>query len=164
MNKSYQDKIAKILRVDKHVIYDLEIGMAKVTGKVDVLENIMLENERLVQDRMQRLGLPKESSASEVYDALISKIEADDLSLFKVIGISTARSQEAAQKICDFVTRVSPMQNGYFLKLEKAKELLMAEPPRLILSALGYSTAQEMLDKEDIFEIYSALRFLEGSE
>ncbi len=164
MENIYLDKIARILRVDKHVLYNLDAEMAKITGKVDVIKNIALENERLVKDRMQQLGLPQESSASAVYDALISKIEADDLNLFKVIGISTARSLEAAQKICAFVKKFVPMQNGYFLKLEKAKELLIAEPPRFILSALGYNTVEDMLVKEDIFEVYSALRFLEGSE
>ena len=164
MENGYHDKIAKILRVDKHIIYDLEAGMAKVTGKVDVIKNIAIQNDQLVKDRMQRLGLPQNSRASDVYDALISKIEADDIKLFSVMGISTARSAEAAQKICDFVVRVSPLQTGYFLKLEKAKELLIAEPPRLVMSALGYNTIEDLLAKEDIFEIYSALRFLEGSD
>ena len=116
MEISYHDKIAKILRVDKHVIYDLEAGMDRVTGKVDVIKNIAEENERLVKDRMQRLGLPQGSSASEVYDALISKIEADDLKLFSVMNISTARSAEAAQKICSFTARIASVEEGYFLK------------------------------------------------
>ncbi len=161
---SYHDKIAKILRVDKHVIFDLEVGMEKVTGKLGVLKKIVEENDAMVTDRMQKLGLPKDSPARDVFDALTSKIEADDVSIFAAADIISLREVNSAQKICDFVAKIGEMREGYFMKIEKAKELLMAEPPRKIMAALGYTSVQDLLDKEDVLEVYSALRFLEGSD
>ncbi|MCL4437568.1 hypothetical protein M1513_00820, partial [Patescibacteria group bacterium] len=38
------------------------------------------------------------------------------------------------------------------------------EPPQMVMKDLGYSSAKEMLDKEDLLEVYSALRFLEDPD
>lgn len=161
---SYYEKIARILRVDKKRIIELEAGLEKVTGKAGVLWMIAEENEKLVANRLDTLGLSRHAPAQEVYDALISKVEADDIKLFELIGLGSLRTPEAAKLIVDFVQKVHPPTKGYFLKLEKAKQLLIAEPPKKILAALGYNRVEEMLEKEDLFEVYSALRFLEDSE
>ncbi len=161
MNGSHE-KIARILRVSKVVIADLEAAMERVTGKVGVMARIVRENDALVADRLRQLGVSgKDAKAVEVYDALISKVEADDLKVFEAAGIFSLRLEATAEKICDFVTSITPPGEGYFLKYDKAVELLKAEPPKKILEALGYATVSEMLQKENILEVMSALRFLE---
>jgi hypothetical protein len=50
------------------------------------------------------------------------------------------------------------------LKEEKAAELLKNQPPTEILKVLGYAGVGETLQKENLFEIFSALRFVEGSD
>jgi hypothetical protein len=159
----YQEKLAKILRTDKHVIEKLEKGLERVTGKVGVLQKIIEENESLVLDRLNILGIPRNSSAHEVYDALISKVEADDLILFKYIGAEHDHQLSAAKTV-NFVKNIHSPTKGFFLKKEKARQLLIAEPPKKILAALGYRYVEEMLQKEDLLEVYSALRFLEDAE
>ncbi len=159
-----QDKIAKILRVDKRLIYDLEKALNQATGKSGILDKIIQRNDRLVKDRMAALGLMIGPKAQEVYDALISKIESDDLKLCTAIGVCSAKGYDGAKSICDFVIQLHKPKKGYFLKLKKAGELLIAEPPKKILAALGYATVSDMLQKEDLLEVFSALRFLEDSE
>ena len=160
----YQDKIARILRADKKEIENLEQGLEKITGKVGVLKMIIEEDERLLNDRLGILGLTRNSPALDVYDALISKIESDDLALLKYIGLERKDTSAAAQKTVDFVKLVHTPYKGFFLKKEKAKQFLIAEPPKKIMEALGYTQVEEMLEKEDLFELYSALRFLEGGD
>jgi len=160
----YQDKIARILRTDKKVIENLEQGLEKITGKVGVLKMIVEEDERLLNDRLGILGLSRISPALDVYDALISKIESDDLALLKYIGLERKDTSAAAQKTVDFVKLAHSPYKGFFLKKEKAKQFLIAEPPKKIMEALGYKYVEEMLQKEDLFEVYSALRFLEGGD
>lgn len=157
------EKIAKILRTDKRVIEDLERGLEKVTGRAGVFQGIVEENEKQLADRLNILGVPRSAAAHEVYDALISKVEADDLALFKHIGAERDH-QLLAERTVDFVKTIHPPAKGFFLKKEKARQLLIAEPPKKILAALGYKYIEEMLQKEDLLEIYSALRFLEDSE
>lgn len=159
------EKIAKILRVDKRMIAELEASMERVTGRVGVMQRIMEENDALVADRMKMLGLVgSDIKAVEIFDSLISKIEADDLAIFEAANMFSLHNPDAAAKLCAFVTAVTPPAQGYFLKLEKARELIIASPPKHILEALGYATAEEMLAKEDILEVYSAIRFLEDNE
>ncbi len=160
MTNNYQEKIAKILRINVLAIEDLEKGLDKATGKAGVLKFICEENEKLLSEKLGVLGLSKNSPASDVYDALISKIEADDLAIYKFIGPSGDVSIKA-QKIMNFVRKIHPPTRGYFLKKEKARQLLIAEPPKKILAALGYRYVEQMLQKEDLLEVYSALRFLE---
>lgn len=55
-------------------------------------------------------------------------------------------------------------QMGWFLKLEKARQILIERPPRGVLEFTGASSSEELIQKHEILEIFSALRFLESNE
>ena len=156
-------KLAQVLRVSKRALQDLEQDLERATGKQGVLEAISEENERMIVQRLDFLGLGRHTNANKVYDALTSKIEADDFAICQASGCSL-RDPGAAEKLCDFAAKLEPPQTGFFLKKEKAKQLLRNEPPKKIMAALGYTSVDEMLEKEDLLEVYSALRFLEDAE
>ncbi len=164
MEEKYYEKLAQLLRADKRVLNQLEQDLYKMTGKVGVFENILADNERLISEKLAALGVGRNANAQEIFDALISKVESDDIQLLRYLGISSSRGVESAQTVVDLVKKIHHPHRGYFLKKEKAKQLLIAEPPRKILEALGYKYVEEMLEKEDLLEVYSALRFLEDSE
>lgn len=157
-------KIARILRVDRHIIERLEVDLHKITGKVGVLSQIADRNEQTIGDRLSALGVGRNANAHEVFDALISKVESDDIQLLKHLGIVSSRGAESAKTVVDFIKEIHQPQSGFFLKREKAKQLLVAEPPKKIMAALGYKYVEELLQKEDLLEVYSALRFLEDQE
>ena len=161
--KSFE-KLANILRTDKDNLRIIEEGLGSSTGKKNVLDKIVEENDFLVNDRLKSLGLSRQSSAKEIYDALISKVEADNLALFEFLGKPSVNSSKDWQKVLLFALELSGRQKGFFLKIEKAVELLKSCPPLNVLKTLGYNSVEEMLKSEDIFEIYSSLRFIEGSE
>ena len=106
MANIYLEKLAKILRVSKKTLDDLEIELEQATGKVGALERIFFENEELVGEKLKALGVRHDAPASEVYDALISKIEADDLELLYIIGHKKLRGQKASQSVVDFVKKI----------------------------------------------------------
>lgn len=166
----YQEKIAKILRIPKKNFAELVLDLEKITGKVGIIEKVLFENEQIVSDKLAFLGVSHNSSASEVYDALISKVEADDLKLLNIIGHGSLRGYEASRAVVNFIEKIhinkssDVKSHGFFLKKEKAKHLLIAEPPKKIMEALGYSHVADLVEKEDLLEIYSALRFLEDAE
>jgi hypothetical protein len=161
MNMTPEEQIARILRVDHEVVLDLEAKLFKLTGKKNVFKKIAEENEITLRNRLDRLNLGRIADSKEVYDALISKVEADDSRIYQSLGLAKLCCQEFGQRICDFLSKNRKPVKGFFLKLDKAKELLLSEPPRMVMSALGYSSAKEMLEKEDLLEVFSALRFLE---
>jgi hypothetical protein len=102
--------------------------------------------------------------ALDVYDALISKVESDDLRIFQYLKNPQLSEPKDCQRIVNLVKDISPKRKGFFLKKEVAERFLKAEPPRKILKALGYQSVDEMLAKEDLLEVYSGLRFLEEPE
>jgi len=157
-------KLAKILRCDEDTLFDLGKKAEKVSGKTAILEKIAAENKRIIEDRLMRLGLTKEASAPEIYSALIRKITLDDQIFVQKLGNVTANKIEDCQKILDVVKNSSKKLIGYFLKKEKAKELLIKEPPQNVLQALNYSSISEMVAKEDIFELFASLRFIENND
>lgn len=161
--KSFE-KIAQILRTDKDNIRIIEERFGKITGKTDIIDKIVEDNGRMVANRLEALGLSLKSGAKEVYDALIGKIEADNNFLFEFLGKPSASKSSDWQRVLDTAAGLVDCRKGFFLKTEKAAEFLRANPPKNILRALEYKSVDEMLQKEDIFEIFSALRFIEGSD
>lgn len=159
-----KEKVARILRADKHLIGQLAECLGSKTGRVEVFEELVSKNDLMIRDKLQFLEVGREAGAKEIYDALISKIEADDHSLFKSLGEPLCHRPEDAWKIVDLAKKISGINHGFFLKKEKAVEFIKKEPPRKIMAYLGYDSAEEMLAKENLFEVYSALRFIEDQD
>lgn len=158
------EKIAKVLRVDKDVIRLIEEKFGVLTGKSGVMDKIVEDNERQIRNRLDLLGLGRKIIAKEVFDALISKIEADDSQVFKALGSPSALVAGDWQRVLETAKNIADKPKGFFLKEEKAVEFLKNQPPQKILDVLNYTAVEEMLKKENVFEIFSALRFVEGNE
>ncbi len=158
------EKIAKILRVDKDVTRILEEKLDALTGKRNVMTRIVNENESEIRERLDFLGLGRKLIAKEIFDALTSKIEADDSQIFKVLGSPSVLVSGDWQRVLEAAKKIAGQPKGLFLKPEKAAEFLQKQPPKKILEILNYKDVNEMLAKEDVFEIFSALRFVEGNE
>ncbi len=124
------EKIAKILRTDKDFIAKIESRFSAVTGKKNVLEKIIEENNSRIKDRLLTLGASSEATAREIYDALISKIEADDNIIFQALGNPVCSKKEDCDKVLNMARKVMNSQKGFFLKIDKAREFLMKEPPK----------------------------------
>jgi len=164
MNTDYQQKIARILRTEKETIIQLEKDLNRITGKSSFLYTLAEENEKLMDDSLDNLGLGRNSMAMDVYDALISKIESDDLRIFQALKSPNLTKPEDCQRIVDLVKTATPKKKGFFLKKEMAEKFLKSEPPKEVLKALGYPTVEAMLAKENLLEVYCSLRFLENPE
>ncbi|MDI6821028.1 MAG: hypothetical protein QMD65_02490 [Patescibacteria group bacterium] len=158
------EKIAKILRTDKDFIRKIEARLSFVTGKKGIMEKIIAENDARILDRLSILGVLRSSDAKEVYDALISKIESDDNKFFEVFKRPNCSKQKDCERVLEIAKKIAKTNHGFFLKKEKAQEFLNNVPPQKVMSYLGYRSVEEMLKKEDLFEVFSALRFIEGNE
>ncbi len=157
-------KIAKILRTDKDNIRLIEERFSEITGKKDVMNKIVEENEEIIKARLEFLGLKKDSNAKEIYDALINKLDADNKLLFEFLGKPLTSKTEDWKRILSIAKELAGNRRGLFLKTDKAVEFLKNCPPKQIIKVLGCSSIEEVLSGEDIFEIYGSLRFIEGSD
>ncbi len=161
---SAADRIARVLQVDKHILLKVHDRLKAVTGKEKVMESIMAENDREVGNRLGMLDISDDPTAREVYDALIERIAHDDSQLCGWLGCPSSLRTDDWQRVLDRAQEVAGAPQGFFLKKEKAVQLLENIPPQNVLKVLGYETVAQMLSKEDLFEVFSALRFIEGSQ
>ncbi|MDI6717934.1 MAG: hypothetical protein QMD86_02765 [Patescibacteria group bacterium] len=157
------EKIAKILRTDKDNIRILEEKLSVLTG-ADVLEKILEENEVMMKNRLDKLGLARESSAKDIYNALISKIEEDDQNLYFALGKPQVTNPEDWKRVLKIAGELAGNPKGFFIKKEKIVDFLRNQPPQKVISAFNYKDVEELIEKEDIFEIFCSLRFIEGGD
>src|SRR3989344_7989913 len=109
------EKIAKILRTDKQKLLQTIERLSEVTGKKGVLEKIAEENEQLIREKLMELGVARDASAKEIYDALISKIEADDVQIFECLGRPECHVAEGCKTIADVAKNAVKPPAGFFL-------------------------------------------------
>lgn len=158
-------KLAKLLRISEQVVLDLEKKMEKISGKKGVIEKIVQENEEKISQKLKELNLTRESNAEEIYKALIRKIEETDQVLIKHFHELDLSVATGCRSLINSVKELTGNLSNFYLKESKARELLKLNPPKQIMASLGYGNdIDKMLEKEDCFEIFCALRFVEDSK
>lgn len=112
---------------------------------------------------MRALGLDeKDTTGPELYHALNAKIKEHDAHLAKSIGGSYNMSvQELLPLMKAAAEKVKIPRDCWVLKKSVAKDMLRAMPPKNIMNRLGYRSVDSMLKRENLAEIYGALRFAE---
>jgi hypothetical protein len=177
--KSEISKIAKLLRTSEEVILNLEKKMERITGKKGVIEKIAQENEQKIREKLAELGFKQVRSptpnllgvglltyptAEQVYQALIEKAKNNDQALFEHFHQPDFSTTVGCRSLINATKELTNHLSGFYLKEAKVKELLKLNPPRQIMTSLGYGNdIDKMLEKEDCFEIFCALRFVEDS-
>ncbi|TSC53594.1 MAG: Uncharacterized protein LiPW39_184 [Parcubacteria group bacterium LiPW_39] len=156
-------KIAALLRAPEETIAELFDKMEKLTGKTGVAQKIYEENEATVRQKLQDLGIGYDKAdAPRVEAELLKKTKEADAAFYEFLGRPDFSQQASCGAMIDAIEQVANLKPGYFLKEKKLKNFLILNPPKNILAALGYKTAAELLKKEELFEIFAALRFVEN--
>lgn len=115
---------------------------------------------------MGELGLdPADTNGQEFYRALNNKMAAHDDHLARAIGGSEPDNvEQMLPLIAKAVQNVDMPRDCWVLKKHIAKDFLRKTPPPGIMKRLGYTDVNEMLKKENLGEVYGALRFAETPE
>ena len=163
MDKSIE-KIARVLRTDKDTVGDLCKRMEEITGKRNVPQKIVEENDILVEKSLKSFGLGKEALNFEVYQALINKVKHNDAVIFDLFRKPRCIDYKGCKTLLNFAEELANVGEGFFLKKEKAVELLRNQPPLNIMKALGYKEVNELIEKEDIDQVFAGLRFGEEQQ
>lgn len=160
------NKLAKILRTKPEVILDLENKLSGATGKSGVLEKIVEENEILVGRTLEELGIEiSKVTAETVYDALVKQLANMDEHLFKFLDKpDLSKMSLVCGKLCDVAYQLVKPKPGFFIKKEKAIEMLSKFPPHNLLDHFGYKTVAELCAKESFESVFSALRFAQDQQ
>ncbi len=145
---------------------DLEQKLEKATGKKGLMEKIVEENEILVRRTLEELGCSLANrKAEEVYQSLVMRLKHLDEHLYDLLGKpDLSKMSNACGKLCETAFTLNKPQKGFFIKKDKAAELLENFPPQNLLDHFGCKTAKELIDKEGFSSVFSALRFAQDAD
>lgn len=160
------NRLAKILRVKPEALLKLESKMASITGQEGVIERIIEENDILIERTLSELGLSKEKvKAPELLDALQARLIHLDEELYEVLGRpDLSDMSKLCGKLCELSLGLVNSKTGFFIKKEKAVELLENYPPQNTLDFFGYKNVRELVDKESFESVFASLRFTQSTE
>lgn len=158
------EEVASILRTSEDVILGIQDKMDKATGKKNVIEQIISENDMYVSLILRELGVHRNPTATEVHNALIKKFKKDDQKLYEIFRKPDGFTAEGSKTLLNFARELAQIPDLFVIKKEVAREIIKKNPPPNVMAALGYSTPQELLMKEDFDQLFCSLRFIESNE
>lgn len=112
---------------------------------------------------MQKMGLDaKDTTGEELYHSLLATIGEHDVILSTKIGANyNMPAEKIIAQMCSAVKKTQDLQKVWVLKKSVAKEMINKNPPRTIMKILGYRSVKSLLKRENIVQIYGAMRFAE---
>lgn len=161
MEKSAHEYFAKIMGVEASVLSQLDKVMSEKTGQTGVFEKMREANEAHINETLA--GLPEADRNSEGVRAFLRDLVAKHEVQLKA-HIEKQPGANQFERAAFAARSIVGEQMGFFLKKEYASQILHKRPPQNLLDHFGYKTVDELLEKHDIAEAFSALRFMETDE
>lgn len=155
--------IAKILRTDKDFVKIAAVELAKASGHDNVLTKLVELNQRMINNRLARMKVASQK-AETIFRALSKEVQEHDHRLWETFHRPVCDNDVGCSTLLGFAQEIAGVGKGFFLKEEKAREMLEKEPPRNILSFFKMNSVSELLKEHDLFEVFSALRFIEDKK
>lgn len=144
-----------------HALHQLELR----THQKGVDVKLAAEIAETAAARTKQLGLGPNATGPELYAALIQKVAEHDNHLAAAIGGTDPSDLTEMIPLIVKAAEAAPLpKDGWFLKEDKAKDMLRRMPPMAIMDRLGHHLVSQLLEKEDIYELFLALRFAEPPE
>ncbi len=156
--------LSKLLLADEPLfslaIKQLEETAGRPAQDVRLVSDII----RKTHEKSSQLGLDaRDTTGKELYQALLAKIKIHDEHLAKHIG---GDRPDDVQTLIPLMKRAVDKANlprsAWVLKKSVAKRMLQETPPEKIMKHLGYTSVESMTKRENLAEIFGALRFAES--
>ena len=140
--------------------------MNKLTGKSGIIECVAEENRILIGRTLEELGLSVGAcNAKDVYNILIKRLIHMDEHLYNFLEKpDLSKMSFVCGKLCETALALNKPKPGFFIKKEKAVQMLEKFPPHNLLEHFGYKTAAELVEKEGFESVFSALRFAQDQK
>ncbi|MDP2640923.1 MAG: hypothetical protein Q8P39_00050 [Candidatus Yanofskybacteria bacterium] len=153
-------KLSEILQVPQAQLDALEESMANA-GFPRVLHQVEQQNHELTE-RVLAPMRTKPETAQQVRAFLFDTVRTHEQELYAFVGVTPENFD--FEKVAQAAREIATEDRGFFLRKEYAKDILRKRPPEQTMKYLGYSDVEELLEKQDIGDVFSALRFTETNE
>lgn len=155
------ESLAKVLGVDSLMLDRLDKEMEKRLGRGGVLAKVYGMNCKTIENILNVLN-SRNRSAEHVRSVLRNTVLSHEKELLKYLALSEGKTN--FERAASLARKIAKVGRGFFLKREKAKEILKKCRPDNLLSYLKLSNMDDLLRKHDIAEAFAALRFVESDE
>lgn len=163
MRNTLIEFFAHQLNTDPDLLASTVEALEKMTDNPKGLEKLYEVAQEKSNQILENLGVSNQT-AEEVVSKLEESVTKLDKKIFESLGKPLCNTDEGCSSLIREVLDKHDKKIGFFLKYSTAKDLLKENPPKNILADLGYKSVDEMLVKEDLFEVYAALRFMEDRD
>jgi hypothetical protein len=135
-----------------------ELESASNSSGIDI--NLATEIDQKGQAKIRELGLdPSDTSSKELYHALQGLTARHDMFLSQIMGVDDPMNvEEVLSKVTNMINRLPLTRTAWVLKHAAARKLLKEMPPKKVMKQLGYRSVDSMLKRENIAELFGALR------
>ncbi len=159
-------KLAKLLDATEPLFSASIRDLEKITGNHSADVTLLSEMQYRIISRMNEMKLnSKDTTPEEFYQGLMARIAEDNLRLAKLIG---GKDDSNVKELVPLMIKAAQESNvpkeTWALKGSVAKKLIREMPPQKMMDHLGYRSIDSLLKRENLAEIYSALRFIEGDD
>lgn len=152
-------RFAELLNMPEEVVADVDRRMSEA-GKSGIFEEVLKERDERVARVLATFGEAEFSEATRV--RLVDEVLRHDTQL--ATYVKNLPGETDFDKAAGLARKIVRVGKGYFLKKSYAEDILRQRPPMNLLAFLGYTTVEELLQKHDVTEAFSALRFMESDE
>lgn len=137
--------------------------LERTSGHHSVDVRLIADITTRIRQKIRECGLdPNDTTDKELYHALQGIVKLHDQYLAKAIGTeSTATLDTQLSAIARALKKLPIPKSCWVIKHSAAKKLLKALPPKKIMEVLHYQSVDSMLKRENIAEIFTAVRFME---
>lgn len=154
-------RLAKILRIQPNDLFQLDERIRPYVVREDAIENIIKINDERMASFLKRLHTDVAASAEEISHRIERFLARAEQVLFRYLEKPDFAKPATLQKFINSAESLVAGRTGFFLKKDIAQKMILEAPPPNLLKFFGYSSAKELLDRENIYEIYALLRVIE---
>lgn len=136
------------------------------SGRANLDIKLVSDISAKVRAKIKQFGLDdKDTNGPEMYHALLHLTKLHDEHLANALGGKELNnSLEMLLRIINFVKKMDFPKTVWALKPVAAKRLLLSRPPKNLMKYWGYRSVDSLLKRENIVEIYAALKIVESDE
>ncbi len=139
--------------------------LEQVSGRPSADVRLTADVLQKAHSAMRKLGLdPADTTARELYQALMLKVEQDEKRLRKHLGTTEKTSlDELVPTVIKSLDQLQLPRSAWVLKPSVAKRLLQSVPPKTFMKQLGYRSIDSLLKREAIAAVFMGALISEGS-
>lgn len=148
----------------KEPIFSLSLRQLELaSGRSSQDVHLIAEIIEFAHEKMRILGLdPNDTKGIELYNALKVKATQDDAKLLELLNVPVGSSAMAVlSAVVSKVQSLGAHKQAWVIKNSVAKKMLVECPPLRVMKQLNHKSIESMLKRENMTEIYAAMRFCE---